>query len=95
MTDPNRCAATLGDKEILNDFLAGQKQITAAYNTFAGECEHTNLRDTFLGILADEHSIQTEIFNEMHNRGWYQVQAADASQINAVKQKFVAGAAQG
>ena len=88
-------AVNMCEKDILQDMLSSQRQITSTYNTFAGECEHTNLRDTFLGILADEHSIQTEIFNEMHNRGWYQVQAADASQINAVKQKFVAGAAQG
>ncbi len=88
-------AINMCEKDILQDMLSSQKQITSTYNTFAGECEHTNLRDTFLGILADEHGIQTELFNEMHNRGWYQVQAADASQINAVKQKFVAGAAQG
>ncbi len=88
-------AINMCEKDILQDMLSSQKQITSTYNTFAGECEHTNLRDTFLGILADEHGIQTELFNEMHNRGWYEVQAADAAQINAVKQKFVAGAAQG
>ena len=88
-------AINMCEKDILQDMLSSQKQITSNYNLFAGECEHTNLRDTFLGILADEHGIQTELFDEMQNRGWYQVQAADAAQINAVKQKFIAGTAQG
>ena len=84
-------AINMCEKDILEDMLTSQKQITFNYNLFAGECEHTNLRDTFLGILADEHGIQTELFDELHNRGWYTVQAADTAQINAVRQKFASG----
>lgn len=81
-------AINMCEKDILEDFLSSQKQITANYNTFAGECEHTNLRDTFLGILSEEHRIQTELFDEMHNRGWYPVKTAEQTEIDAVKQKF-------
>ncbi|MEA4824543.1 MAG: spore coat protein [Clostridiaceae bacterium] len=81
-------AINMCEKDILEDFLSSQKQITANYNTFAGECEHTNLRDTFLGILSEEHHIQTELFDEMHNRGWYPVKTAEQTEIDAVKQKF-------
>ena len=84
-------AINMCEKDILQDMLSSQKQIESNYNLFAGECEHTNLRDTFLGILADEHGIQTELFDELHNRGWYAVQAADTAQINAVRQKFASG----
>ena len=84
-------AINMCEKDILEDMLTSQKQITSNYNLFAGECEHTNLRDTFLGILADEHGIQTELFDELHNRGWYAVQAADTARINAVRQKFASG----
>ena len=84
-------AINMCEKDILEDMLTSQKQITSNYNLFAGECEHTNLRDTFLGILADEHGIQTELFDELHNRGWYAVQAADTAQINAVRQEFASG----
>ncbi|MCI6909550.1 MAG: spore coat protein [Clostridiaceae bacterium] len=83
-------AINMCDKDILEDFLSSQKQITANYNLYAGECEHTNLRDTFLGILSEEHCIQTELFDEMHNRGWYPVKAAEQAQIDAVRQKFAA-----
>ncbi len=76
------------DKDILADFLSSQKHIASSYNTYAGECEHTNLRDAFLCVLEDEHKIQTEIFQEMSNRGWYQVKAAEQQQIDQLKQQF-------
>ena len=88
MTDPNRCAATLGDKEILNDFLAGQKQITAAYNTFAGECVNPQLRSTFLNILDEEHRIQADLFSDMTAKGWYQVEQADRQKVAQTRQKL-------
>ena len=88
MTDPNRCAATLGDKEILNDFLCSQKQIAASYNTFAGECVNPQLRSTFLNILDDEHRIQADMFCSLQSNGWYQVENAQAQKVQQAKQKF-------
>ena len=78
----------LGDKEALSDFLATQKMISSTYNTFAGECVNTQLRDEFLNILKEEHCIQSEIFSEMQSRGWYQVQPADANEVTKARQKF-------
>ena len=91
MTDPNKCAATLGDKEILNDFVAGQKQITASYNTFAGECVNPQLRSTFLNILDEEHRIQADLFDDMTAKGWYQVEQADRQKIDQTRQKLSQG----
>lgn len=36
-----------GDKELLTDALDAQKTETNNYNTFANECAHPNLRNTF------------------------------------------------
>ena len=91
MTDPNRCAATLGDKEILNDFLASQKQIAASYNTFAGECVNPQLRSTFLNILDEEHRIQADLFDDMTVKGWYQPEQADRQKIDQTRQKLSRG----
>ena len=91
MTDPNRCAATLGDKEILNDFLASQKQIASSYNTFAGECVNPQLRSTFLNILDEEHRIQADLFDDMTVKGWYQVEQADRQKIDQTRQKLSRG----
>ncbi len=82
---------TLGDKETVNDFIAGQKMITSAYNTFAGECANECLRNDFLNILKDEHCIQAELFTEASSRGWYQTKAAPTAEVNQVKTKFTTG----
>ena len=88
MTDPNKCAATLGDKEILNDSLASQKQIASSYNTFAGECVDPQLRSTFLNILDEEHRIQADLFSDMTAKGWYQTEPADRQKIDQTRQKL-------
>lgn len=78
----------MGDKEVLTDLLSGQKFISANYNAYAGECVNTNLRNEFLNILKEEHTIQNEIFNEMSTRGWYPTKPAPASEITCALQKF-------
>ena len=88
MTDPNQCANLYDVKEVLGDCLSSQKQITAAYNTFAGECVDPRLRSAFLNILDEEHRIQADLFNDMTARGWYQVEPAQQQKVMQAKQKF-------
>jgi len=78
----------MGDKERLSDGLLSQKQISSAYNTFAGECTNLQMRDEFLTILKEEHEIQSDIFNEMQSRGWYKVDPAEQTKVDTAKQKF-------
>ena len=78
----------MGDKEYLDDSLASQKLISDNYNTFANECVNPTLRNDFMNILSDEHKIQSEIFTEMQNRGWYQVKPSDQQAVSQAKQKF-------
>ena len=80
--------ACLGDKEILQDSLLVQKQMTSSYNTFAGECVDPQLRSTMLNILSDEHRIQAELFTTMQSHGWYQTEQAQQQKIQQTKQKF-------
>ena len=62
------------DKEILNDGLCSQKATTGKLNMAANECVHEDLRKQILNVLGEEHSIQYEVFNMMHQRGLYQIQ---------------------
>lgn len=86
--DVNQCTQYLGDKEILQDGLISQKQISGSYNSYAGECVSQPLRSAFLNILNDEHAIQADLFCDMQQRGWYPVEAADQNKINQARQKF-------
>ena len=82
---------TMGDKEIMGDFLHTQKLAGDSYNTFAGECVNPNLRCEFMKILGEEHDMQAEIFTEMQSRGWYNPEPADAGKVNQARQKFSMG----
>lgn len=88
MSNPNECAQILGEKEMLNDFLISQKQLTSTYNTYAGECVSEQLRNTFLNILDDEHKIQADLFCDMQSNGWYQVEQADQQKVTQARQKL-------
>lgn len=84
----NVTSGNMGDKEMLTDLLSSQKLASSNYNTYAGECQCTQLRDAFLNILKEEHTIQSELFTEANSRGWYPVKEAPATDITAAKQKF-------
>ena len=88
MSDPAQCAQIMREKEMLNDLIASQKQITASYNTFAGECVNPNLRNAFLNILGEEHQIQADIFSDMQANGWYQPEQAEQQKIRQTHQKL-------
>ena len=76
------------EKEILGDALATQKTTTANFNTYANECVHEDIRQTMLHILKQEHEIQQNVFNMMHEKGYYPTPAADDKKIQDTKQKF-------
>lgn len=76
------------DKEILADGLAAQKSATEKFNTFAGECVHTDLQGTMMNILEQEHKISNDVFQMMHQRGMYETPPAEEKKITEAKQKF-------
>ena len=90
MKDPNQAATLLTERQILQDSLMSQKQITGSYNTFAGECVSEQLRSTMLNILSEEHKIQADIFRDMQMHGWYQVEQADQNKIHQTMTKLQA-----
>lgn len=76
------------EKEILGDALAAQKSATNLFNTFSNECVHEGLRSTMLDILADEHTMQQDVFCSMHERGFYPTPDAQQNKIDEAKQKY-------
>lgn len=86
--DENTVTQNLDDREILDDILTSQKQITGSYNTFGNECVNEKLRSDFLNILRDEHNLQSDVFTQMQQRGWYTPCAAPQQKIDQAKTKF-------
>ncbi len=79
---------SFGDREIMDDLLASQKQITAEYNTAANECASSALQTEFMTLLGEEHQIQMELFQEMRKRGWYPTEQAPRQKIEAAREQF-------
>lgn len=76
------------EKEILGDALTAEKTATEHYNMYANECVHENVRSTILHCLEQEHSIQQEVFQMMHGKGFYPTPAAQEQKVQEAKQKF-------
>ena len=76
------------DKEILADALTAEKTATDHYNTFANECVHENVRGAILHCLEQEHAIQRDVFEVMHEKGYYPTPAAEEKKVEEAKQRF-------
>ena len=77
------------EKEILGDALAAQKAATGGFNIAANECVHEDVRKTMLHILSQEHDIQQDVFNMMHDKGYYPTPAAEEKKVQETKQQYV------
>ncbi len=77
-----------GEREMATDLLHSQKAITGDYNTSANESAGCEVKNLFLSILTEEHSMQHDMFTCMQKRGWYPTEAAPMQKINEAKAQF-------
>ena len=77
----------MDDRTMMDDLLSSEKHITGTYNTFTNECSTQKIRDSFLNLLNEEHQMQSNIFDEMKKRSWYQTPAAEQNKVDTAKQK--------
>ena len=76
------------DQEVITDLMLNEKKMSANYNTYASECVNTQLRDTFVKMLAQSHETQSRLFSTAQQKGWYQVEQAPAQKVDQARQKF-------
>lgn len=76
------------EKDVLADALTAEKTATEHYNLWANECVNSGVRDAILDCLDKEHSIQKDVFNMMHGKGFYPTPAAQMQKVTEAKQKF-------
>ncbi len=76
------------EKELLDDLLSSEKQITSAYNTGITETSCKNLRQHLTKCLTDSQEIQYQIFDAMKQRGWYQTKPASSQDVLNAKTKY-------
>ena len=76
------------DQEVITDLMLTEKKMSANYDTYASECVNTQLRDTFVKLLAQSHETQARLFGAAQQKGWYQVEQAPAQKVDQARQKF-------
>lgn len=76
------------EKEVLADALTAEKTATNLYNMSSNECVHDSVRSAILDCLEKEHEIQKDVFNMMHDRGFYPTPSADGQKVEEAKQKY-------
>jgi len=76
------------EKELMNDLLASEKQLTSAYNTGITEASCSNLRQHLTKCLNDTQQIQYQLFSAMKQRGWYQTKPAASQDVQSAKTKY-------
>ncbi len=76
------------DQELFADLLLSEKKLGTNYDLFASECVNTQLRDAFVSLLTQGHKTQSELFQASQQRGWYQVEQAQAQKVDQARQKF-------
>ena len=75
-------------QEMVADLMLTEKKMSTNYNLFASECVNEQLRDTYVDLLTKGHKTQTELFKAAQQKGWYQVEQAQAQKVSQAKQKY-------
>ena len=83
-----KSAKKLTEREIMEEALKTEKEMTAEYNRRTLECSGSSIKNTFLSILDDEHEMCSWVLDEMDARGWHRAESAEQPEIFKTKQKY-------
>ncbi|MEW9123256.1 MAG: spore coat protein [Thermotaleaceae bacterium] len=80
--------ASFTEKELMNDLLMSEKQVSSAYTVGITESSCSNLRDVLMSCEQNVLQTQEEIFNAMNQRGWYPIKKAASQDVQNAKNKY-------
>ena len=78
----------MNDQAIMENLLLTTKGVCDLYMHGTVESSTQNVHHAFDTALSDSLCMQDDIYKQMTAKGWYQVEQADAPQLQQVKQKF-------
>ncbi|MCT4566382.1 MAG: spore coat protein [Maledivibacter sp.] len=77
------------EKELLNDLLMSEKQVTSTYNTGIIEAACFDLISALNICLSNVQNCHFEILEAMNQRGWHELREADSQELENTKKKFM------
>lgn len=78
----------MNDREIMEGILLTTKGICDLYMHGSIESSTPNVHQTFNTALNDTLCMQSGIYKQMSDRGWYTAEQAQPQKLQQVKQKF-------
>ena len=78
----------MNDQAIMENLLLTTKGVCDLHMHGTIESATPNVHQAFDAALADSLSMQSDIYKQMADKGWYPAEQADAQQISKVHQKF-------
>lgn len=76
------------EKELINDLLMCEKQITYSYNLSINEASSIDFRDSLGVCLRNVQNCQFKLLDAMSQRGWNQIKEAPSNDIENAKRRF-------
>ncbi len=76
------------EKDVLGWALASQKHIAHNYLATAEHTDNIALMRELFSIMQEEHEMRLQIYQMMHQRGWYSPKIIDESQLQQAKNQF-------
>src|SRR5690625_2076825 len=78
----------LTEKDVLGWALGSQKHIAHAYLATVGHTDNIALLRELFSIMQEEHEMRLQIYQMMHQRGWYSTKIIEESQLQQAKNQF-------
>lgn len=78
----------MNDKEIMENLLQTTKGVCDLYLHGTIESSTQNVHAAFDDALSQNLCMQSQLYNEMSQQGWYPMQQAQQQQIQQVHNKF-------
>ena len=78
----------LNDQDMMEDLLTQEKFLISSYSTFLPEASCPQLRQVLTDNFNECATSQYNVYDQMNQKGWYQVKNAPGADIQAARQKF-------
>lgn len=78
----------MNDKDLMKDILLLEKGVCDLYMHGSIESSTQNVHSAFKTALNNSLSMQDMIYDKMSQKGWYQTQQVEQTEIDSVKQKY-------
>lgn len=78
----------LNDRDMLMDLLITEKYLATLYNQTEAECTNQTLRDELHTLHSAHEAQHSELFKELHKRGWYDTAPAEPGHVTRLIQTW-------